>query len=97
MPRRLITPLLFALAAALVVTACTDDSGWDGPPGPQGTASSLPDEVADELDAAVADTMEEFGVPAAVVRVDVPGRGSWAVDRGTTEADSGRPLDDEIV
>lgn len=83
-----------ALAAvALAVLALGAGCGGDDNANPP-AADGL-DEV--RLERTVERTMEEYGVPGAVVVVDVPGEGRWELARGTTELDGDQPVETDMV
>jgi D-alanyl-D-alanine carboxypeptidase len=88
--------LAIVLAGGLVATACSSADLQEGgiptttvPARTEAPAGELPQRVRDELQAAVDDSMEQYGTPGVVVGVFVPGEGSWVSATGVADTATG--------
>jgi D-alanyl-D-alanine carboxypeptidase len=90
---------------AVVGAACSDDDGGGDAAGDTSTTAAAADtsgaqdlsgDVAEQLEAAVADTMAEYEVPGAVVGVWVPEAGEWVVAEGVTDLESGEAMSTDL-
>ena len=86
--------LLAALAGACSTSATSGDFAETPaptvtrPPAPEG---DLPEPLQVKLEAALDQTMTEYGVPGAAVGVWVPGEGAWTTAAGLADIDKGVP------
>jgi D-alanyl-D-alanine carboxypeptidase len=86
--------LLAALAGACSTSATSGDFAETPaptvtrPPAPEG---DLPEPLQVKLEAALDQTMTEYGVPGAAVGVWVPGEGAWTMAAGLADIDKGVP------
>lgn len=53
----------------------------------------MPTDVADQLESAVVDVMNEAGIPGAFVGISVPDLGTWEAVAGTADLDTGDPVE----
>ncbi|MCZ7529773.1 MAG: beta-lactamase family protein [Acidimicrobiia bacterium] len=103
----MIRPLRVTLVCCVLAAAGCSGSGSDStaestttasetaPPTAEIVASrgDMPEDVADELESAVVDVMNEAGIPGAFVGVSVPGLGRWETVAGTADLDTGEPVE----
>jgi D-alanyl-D-alanine carboxypeptidase len=91
-------------ALALVAAGCTDDADWAAPTVAPGTStavrvvdSTMPAETDEELSAALAETVQRYGVPGAVVAITDPELGDWRATAGAADTDTDEPMTDDLV
>jgi len=77
-----LTLYLLALLT-LTVTSCA----------PKTKPAASIDEIRPKLDKVLADKMKEFGIPATIVGIWVPGKGEYVVARGMADLKTGRAAD----
>ena len=95
------------LATALLGLGCSkeSDSGTATPTIAPGAGeqvdirvevSTVPEDISADLDAALLDTMERFGVPGAVVTIQDPDLGDWSAAAGEAETASGEAMTTDL-
>lgn len=96
MRRRHLLVVVVALAAALLAGACSSSDLKEGgvptitvPGRSKAPAGELSAATQAELQAAVDASMKQYGTPAAVVGVYVPGKGSWVSATGVADLSTG--------
>ncbi|HEY5978591.1 MAG TPA: serine hydrolase domain-containing protein [Microlunatus sp.] len=101
--RPVATIALMVMIAALV-GACTAASSGDPTTAPDPTVTrpaapegELPDALQRKLQGALDQTMTEYGVPGAAVRVWVPGEGAWTKAAGLADIDEGVPASTDLT